>query len=54
MSYKVVVMEELEDAPSTAVPCLIVDSEERAEEVCLQKESESPGIIFWYIVCEEE
>ena len=51
--YKWVVMQELEDS-NVATPYKIVDSEERAEELCLQLERDNPGFIFWSYVCEEE
>lgn len=53
MKYKWVIMQELEDT-NCANPYLIVDSEERAEELCYQLESENPGFIFWSYLCEEE
>lgn len=53
MKYKWVIMQELEDS-DTATPYKIVDTEQRAEEVCLQAEAENPGYIFWPCVCEEE
>ena len=53
MKYKWVIMQELEDS-GCADPYLIVDSEERAEELCYQLESENPGFIFWSYMCEEE
>ena len=53
MKYKWVIMQELEDT-DCASPYLIVDSEERAEELCYQLESENPGFIFWSYLCEEE
>ena len=51
--YKWVVMQELEDS-NVATPYKIVDSEERAEELCYQLERDNPGFIFWSYVCEEE
>lgn len=51
--YKYVIMQELEDT-NCANPYLIVDTEERAEELCYQLESENSGFIFWYHMCEEE
>ena len=53
MKEKFVIMQELEDT-DCALPCLIVDSEERAEELCYQLESENPGFIFWFHMCMEE
>lgn len=53
MKYKWIVMQELEEA-HTATPYKIVDTEERAEELCLQAEEENPGFIFWTYLCEEE
>lgn len=53
MKIKWVIMQELEDS-GCANPYLIVDSEERAEELCYQLESENPGFIFWAYLCEEE
>lgn len=53
MKYKFVIMQEFEDT-DCANPYLIVDSEERAEELCYKLESENPGFIFWYYICEEE
>lgn len=53
MKTKWVIMQELEDT-NCANPYLIVDTEERAEELCLKLESENPGFIFWYYMCEEE
>lgn len=53
MKYKWVIMQELEDS-SCANPYLIVKSEERAEELCYELESQNPGFIFWYYMCEEE
>lgn len=53
MKYKWVIMQELEDT-NCANPYLIVDSEEHAEELCYQLESENPGFIFWTYLCEEE
>ena len=53
MKYKWVIMQELEDS-NTAVPCKIVDTEERAEAMCYRLEKENPGFIFWPYVCEEE
>lgn len=53
MKYKWVIMQELEDT-GCANPYLIVDSEERAEKLCYQLESENPGFIFWSYMCEEE
>lgn len=48
-----VIMQELEDS-GVANPYLIVKSEERAEELCYQLESQNPGFIFWSYVCREE
>lgn len=53
MKYKWVIMQELEDT-NCANPYLIVDTEERAEELCYILESENPGFIFWSYKCEEE
>ena len=53
MKYKWVIMQELEDT-NCANPYLIVNSGERAEELCYKLESENPGFIFWYYMCEEE
>ena len=53
MKYKWVIMQELEDT-DTATPCKIVESETRAEELCLELEAENPGFIFWTYMCEEE
>jgi hypothetical protein len=53
MKYKWIIMQELEDT-DCASPYLIVDSEERAEELCYKLESENPGFIFWSYLCEEE
>lgn len=53
MKYKWVIMQELEES-NTATPYKIVDTEERAEELCLQAEQENPGFIFWAYLCEEE
>lgn len=51
--YKFVIMQELEDT-NTASPYKIVDTEKRAEEICLEAENNNPGFIFWYMICEEE
>lgn len=53
MKYKWVIMQELEDT-NCANPCLIVDSEERAEKVCLELEKENIGFIYWTYPCMEE
>lgn len=53
MKYKWIVMQEMEDT-NVATPYKIVDTEERAEELCLQAEQENPGFIFWTYLCEEE
>jgi hypothetical protein len=53
MKYKWVIMQELEDT-NCANPYLIVNSEERAEELCFELESQNPGFIFWTYMCEEE
>ena len=53
MKYKWVIMQELEDS-SCANPYLIVKSEERAEKLCYELESQNPGFIFWCYMCEEE
>lgn len=53
MKYKWVIMQEREDT-NLAIPYLIVDSEERAEELCYKLESENPGFIFWAYMCQEE
>lgn len=53
MKYKWVIMQELEDT-NCANPCLIVDSEERAEKVCLELEEENIGFIYWTYPCMEE
>lgn len=53
MKYKFVIMQELEDS-GCANPYLIVDTEERAEELCYKLESENPGFIFWSFLCQEE
>ena len=53
MKIKWVIMEELEES-NCANPYLIVDSEERAEELCYKLESENPNFIFWSQMCQEE
>ena len=53
MKYKWIVMQELEES-NIAMPYKIVDTEERADELCLQAEQENPGFIFWNCICEEE
>jgi hypothetical protein len=53
MKYKWVIMQELEDT-NCVNPYLIVDSEEHAEKLCLELESQNPGFIFWAYMCEEE
>jgi hypothetical protein len=53
MKYKWVIMQELEES-NTAVPYKIVDTEERAEELCLQLEKNHDGFIYWPFMCEEE
>lgn len=53
MKIKWVIMQELEES-NCANPYLIVDSEERAEELCYKLESENPGFLFWTYMCEEE
>ena len=53
MKYKWVVMQELEDS-NTATPYKIVDTEERAEQLCYEMEKDNPGFIFWPFMCEEE
>ena len=53
MKYKFIIMQELEDT-DIAIPYKIVDTEERAEELCLQAEKENPNFIFWPCICEEE
>jgi hypothetical protein len=53
MKTKWIIMQELEDS-NCASPYLIVDTEERAEALCYQLESENPGFIFWTCVCNEE
>ena len=53
MKIKWVIMQELEDT-NCVNPYLIVDSEERAEKLCLELESQNPGFIFWAYMCEEE
>lgn len=53
MKIKWVIMQELEDS-NCAMPYLIVNTEERAEELCYKLESENPGFIFWSYMCEEE
>lgn len=50
---KYVIMQELEEV-HCANPYLIVNSEERAEELCIKLESQNPGFIFWVYQCEEE
>ena len=53
MKYKWIVMQELEDS-NTATPYKIVDSEDRAEELCYELESKHDGFIYWLCICEEE
>ena len=53
MKFKWVVMQELEET-NLATPYRIVDTDERAEEICLQAEKENDGFIFWSCLCEEE
>lgn len=53
MKYKWVIMQELEDT-NCANPYLIVDTEERAEELCYILERDNPGFIFWAYLCAEE
>lgn len=53
MKYKFIIMQELEDT-NCANPYLIVDTAERAEELCYKLESENPDFIFWFDICEEE
>lgn len=53
MKYKWVIMQELEDT-NCANPYLIVDTEERAEELCYILEHNNPGFIFWAYLCAEE
>ena len=53
MKIKWVIMQELEDS-NCASPYLIVDTEERAEELCYKLEAENPGFIFWSHICQEE
>ena len=53
MKYKWVIMQELEDT-DCAIPYLIVDTEEHAEELCYELERDNPGFIFWSVVCAEE
>lgn len=53
MKYKCVIMQELEDT-NVANPYLIVKSSDRAEELCLELESQNPGFIFWWYPCAEE
>lgn len=53
MKYKCVIMQELEDT-NIANPYLIVKSSDRAEELCLELESQNPGFIFWWYPCAEE
>lgn len=50
---KWVIMQELEDS-NTATPYLIVETEKRAEQLCLELESANPGFIFWTMFCMEE
>jgi len=53
MNYKCVIMQELEDT-NVANPYLIVKSSDRAEELCLELESQNPGFIFWWYPCAEK
>ena len=53
MKTKWVIMQELEDT-DMPVPYLIVDSEERAEQLSYELESRNTGYIFYPMVCEEE
>ena len=53
MKYKWIIMQEREDT-NLAIPYLIVDSEERAEELCDKLESVNPGFIFWPCLCGEK
>lgn len=50
---KCIIMQELEDT-NVANPYLIVKSSDRAEELCLELESQNPGFIFWWYPCAEE
>lgn len=51
--YKYVVMRELEES-NTAIPYIIVSTEEQAEAICMKEEKENPGFIFWTYMCWEE
>ena len=53
IKYKWVIMQELEDT-NCANPYLIVDSGKRAQELCIELESQNPGFIFWAYMCKEE
>lgn len=53
MKTKWIIMQELEDS-GCANPYLIVDTEERAEELCYELERDNPGFIFWPMICKEE
>ena len=53
MKIKWVIMQELEDM-NCANPYLIVDTEDRAEELCYELERDNPGFIFWPMICAEE
>jgi hypothetical protein len=53
MKTKWIIMQELEDT-DCAIPYLIVNSEDRAEEMCTDLELKNPGFIYWYASCYEE
>lgn len=53
MTYKWVIMQELEES-NIALPYKIVDTEERAEELCYQLEKNHDGFIYWSFMCEDE
>jgi len=50
---KYVIMQELEES-NAPNPYIIVNDEERAEELCYKLEAIYPNFIFWYQACEEE
>lgn len=53
MKYKWIIMQELEES-HTALPYRIVETEERADELCCELESKHDGFIYWTYLCEEE
>ena len=50
---KWIILQELEDS-DMPMPYLIVETEERAEELCYELESQNANYIFYAVPCEEE